>query len=102
VQTFFWYRQASRFREKFQKVVKSCRLADDSGSDYGTHSFRKGAVTYCTSGVNGGPNPISVCIRAGWTISGAKEAYMKWYVDNFTFLLPTFYFHISNLQYTHI
>jgi hypothetical protein len=46
-------------------------------SDIGTHSIRKGATTYLSS-QPGGPAPASICIRAGWTLGGVKDVYIKY------------------------
>ena len=49
-------------------------------SDIGTHSIRKGAVTY-VAGLPGGPSTTSICVRAGWTQGKVKDIYMK-YMDS--------------------
>ncbi len=36
-------------------------------NDFGTHSFRKGAATYC-SGFLGGPSIVAIFLRAGWSL----------------------------------
>ena len=41
----------------------------------GTHSIRKGAVTYMSS-LPGGPSISSVCIHAGWTMGTVKDLLM--------------------------
>ena len=41
----------------------------------GTHSIRKGAVTYLSS-LPGGPSNLSACIRAGWTMGAVN--YMRY------------------------
>ena len=46
----------------------------------GTHSIRKGAVTYILS-IPGGPSILSVCICAGWTMGTVKDVYM-WYLSS--------------------
>lgn len=46
-------------------------------SDIGTHSIRKGATTYLSS-QPGGPPPAAICIRAGWTLGGVKDVYIKY------------------------
>lgn len=46
-------------------------------SDLGTHSIRKGAVSYLAS-LPGGPPVASVCIRAGWTMGKMKDIYMRY------------------------
>ena len=43
----------------------------------GTHSIRKGAVTYMLS-LPGGPSISSACIRAGWTMGSVKDVYMRY------------------------
>ena len=43
----------------------------------GTHSIRKGAVTYMLS-LPGGPPISSVCIHAGWTMGTVKDVYMRY------------------------
>jgi hypothetical protein len=43
----------------------------------GTHSIRKGAVSYLAS-LPGGPPAASVCIRAGWTMGRVKDIYMRY------------------------
>ena len=43
----------------------------------GTHSIRKGAVTYMLS-LPGGPSISSVCIHAGWTMGTVKDVYMQY------------------------
>ena len=46
----------------------------------GTHSIRKGAVSYL-SAVPGGPQTVAVCICADWTMGKVKDTYMR-YVDS--------------------
>ena len=46
----------------------------------GTHSIRKGAVTYMSS-LPGGPSIWSVCIYAGQTMGTVKDVYM-WYLSS--------------------
>jgi hypothetical protein len=53
--------------------------------DIGTHSIRKGAITYLSSLV-GGPPMAAVCLRAGWTMGKVKDIYMRYVAsgDQFT------------------
>jgi hypothetical protein len=44
-------------------------------SDLGTHSIRKGAITYLTSGTTDGPNSIAACIRGGWSMGRMLNVY---------------------------
>jgi hypothetical protein len=46
-------------------------------NDIGTHSIRKGAVSYLSS-LPGGPPPAATCIRAGWTMGKIKDVYMRY------------------------
>ena len=45
--------------------------------DLGTHSIRKGAISYLASLV-GGPPAASICIRAGWTMGRVRDIYMRY------------------------
>jgi hypothetical protein len=45
--------------------------------DLGTHSIRKGAVSYLAS-LPGGPPAASTCIRAGWTMGKVRDIYMRY------------------------
>ena len=44
-------------------------------SDLGTHSIRKGATTYLTSGTTDGPNSIAACNRGGWNMGRVLNIY---------------------------
>ena len=46
-------------------------------SDLGTHSIRKGAVSYLAS-LPGGPPAAAICIRAGWTMGKVRDIYMRY------------------------
>ena len=46
-------------------------------NDLGTHSIRKGAVSYVSS-LPGGPTVPAVCIRAGWSMGQVREIYMRY------------------------
>jgi hypothetical protein len=76
--------QASRFSKILKRVL-------DENWDYvsrlgyiqkeiGTHSIRKGAVSYL-SAIPGGPQDTAICIRAGWTKGKVKDIYMR-YISN--------------------
>jgi hypothetical protein len=72
----------NRFTTGFQRVLKEnpsvLDFLDANGfsfDDFGAHSFRKGAVTASLSGVLGGPNAVTVFIRAGWTLNGVESRY---------------------------
>lgn len=72
--------QAKRFGKIISAVLKRNRnLVSELGfslSDLGTHSIRKGAVSYLSS-LPGGPATAAICIRAGWTMGKIKDVYMR-------------------------
>ena len=45
--------------------------------DLGTHSIRKGASTYISSGTTAAPSAVAINIRGGWSM-GIHETYMLW------------------------
>jgi len=49
--------------------------ADAGKSDFGTHSCRKGAGSYCLGQV-AGPNPITVTLRMGHSLGKIKDKYI--------------------------
>lgn len=44
-------------------------------SDFGTHSFWKGAATYC-AGFVGGPSVITIFLRAEWSLGQVQDRYL--------------------------
>ena len=73
--------QDDRFGTLLSKVLGE-HLAElhDLGytpNDLGTHSIRKGAVSYVSS-LPGGPTVPAVCIRAGWSMGQVREIYMRY------------------------
>ena len=46
-------------------------------NDVGTHSIRKGAISYLASLV-GGPPAAAICLRAGWTMGKVRDIYMRY------------------------
>ena len=49
-------------------LAAMCIIIDDIG----THSFRKGIATYL-SGMVGGPSPVNIYLRAGWSLGNQKR-----------------------------
>jgi hypothetical protein len=73
--------QESRFGDILGVLIKS-KWDEISGMGYklgdlGTHSIRKGAVSYLSS-LPGGPPVAATCIRAGWTMGKVKDVYMRY------------------------
>jgi len=44
-------------------------------ADIGSHSFRKGIATFL-SGMPGGPSPVSIYLRAGWSLGPVQARYI--------------------------
>ena len=89
--------QHSRFRDALGACLREneekVNTLGFSVWDIGTHSIRKGAVSYLASLV-GGPPMASTCIRAGWTMGRVRDIYMRYvasgdqYVGRLLCLLP--------------
>jgi hypothetical protein len=73
--------QSKRFGKILMNVLKEKKEEVSqlgfSLSDIGTHSVRKGAVTYAAS-LPGGPSAAAICLRAGWTQGKIKDVYMRY------------------------
>lgn len=72
---------ARRFRnclmrsvERLKDEVEACGLRVDS---IGSHSFRKGAATYLSSGGTACPSTSAISLRAGWTQPGVEGTYRQ-------------------------
>ena len=70
------------FNDAFNKMVFMKRdeiqtLFGMRYTDIGSHSIRKGTISYL-SNLPGGPQQASICIRAGWTMGTVKDAYMRY------------------------
>ncbi|KAH9153098.1 hypothetical protein AeRB84_004595 [Aphanomyces euteiches] len=47
-------------------------------SDIGSHSARKGSATYVSSCSSSGPSSASICLRAGWSLPGVQDTYVRY------------------------
>jgi hypothetical protein len=47
-------------------------------SDFGSHSARKGSATHVSSCSSAGPSAASICIRAGWSLPGVQNTYIRY------------------------
>ena len=68
---------------RFHKSLKS-RFADElslgcSVAAYGTHSIRKGAATFVSSGTTSCPSFAAISLRAGWSMGGVTSAYIHYH-----------------------
>ena len=46
--------------------------------DLGTHSMRKGAATYASSGSIMAPSAAAIHLRAGWKLGGVQDTYLRY------------------------
>ena len=69
--------QYERFRSCFHKVCCDSAM-DMNAEDIGTHSIRKGACTYASSGTTACPSATAVHLRAGWTLGGVQDTYLRY------------------------
>ena len=76
--------QAARFgtllRAELRKssVVAQLAVHGVKPGDLGTHSLRKGASTFVSSGSTAGPSITSICLRCGWSIGGVQDRYIRY------------------------
>ncbi|KAA8493432.1 hypothetical protein FVE85_8877 [Porphyridium purpureum] len=77
--------QSSRARDALHIALKQpvleramSAMGWGSASDYGCHSWRKGATSFCFGGFAGVGSTLAVILRGGWSIVGAKERYIHW------------------------
>jgi hypothetical protein len=79
-QVFEGDRTECRFSELLSKLLRTLPeskkiLLGTNVNDLGTHSPRKGAFSYTLSMV-GGPNPVQVFLRAGWSLGNVQDRYL--------------------------
>jgi len=76
--------QYERFRKQMQKLLKFQEMLDTidvmgvKKNDFGTHSIRKGALTYCSGGSTCAPSATAICLRGGWSLPGVQGTYIKY------------------------
>jgi hypothetical protein len=75
--------QENRFSVALSAVLHSaagkakCAQYSVTADELGVHSIRKGSSSYVSSGSTAGPSFASICNRAGWTLGGVQERYLK-------------------------
>lgn len=75
--------QYDRYSRSLQRVLQVPRIAAQlvaigkEAGDFGTHSVRKGAATYCCSGSTAAPPISAVRIRVGWVTPGVEDTYIR-------------------------
>ena len=77
-------RQSQRFSDNLQSALRLPVVAEAMQGEgrvarnIGTHSFRKGAVSFAASGSANGPSFTAVSLRARWTIGSVYEKYIRY------------------------
>ena len=76
--------QYDRFRKILQRSSGIASVSEELNrrsidpKDLGTHSMRKGAATYCSSGSTAGPSSSAIHLRAGWALGGVQDTYIRY------------------------
>ena len=75
-------KQDDRYGKILNRIMEENRREFETlgltAKDIGTHSVRKGAATFSSSGVVQGPSVTSICRRAGWTLPGVLDTYLRY------------------------
>ena len=61
-----------------EEVLEDLKEFSCNPKEIGTHSMRKGAATYCASGSTECPSAASIHLRAGWTLGGVQDTYLRY------------------------
>ena len=76
--------QYERYRKAMQRltadpiVQEELRRRGVDPSDIGTHSLRKGAATFCSSGYTACPPSAAIHLRAGWSLGPVQNTYVRY------------------------
>ena len=68
--------------DRFRKILKQLFKKHEGNLDgydideLGTHSIRKGATTYASSGSTASPSSVAINNRGGWTLGSVRDVYM--------------------------
>ena len=70
--------QDNRFRKILKRLLEKHKgdLDGYEVEDIGTHSIRKGATTYASSGSTASPSSVAINNRGGWTLGTVRDVYM--------------------------
>ena len=70
--------QYFRFQKSLKNFLSDSELLNFSAGTFGTHSIRKGAATYVSSGSTACPSYTAVANRAGWAMGGVSSIYLQY------------------------
>ncbi|KAH9099840.1 hypothetical protein Ae201684P_018849 [Aphanomyces euteiches] len=77
-------KQYDRFRKELIDFLDQPYIAEElrrrgvDPANIGSHSIRKGASTYCSSGSTSCPPSTAVHLRAGWSLGGVQNTYLRY------------------------
>ena len=77
-QIFSGSNQYSRFERILQSKFAAEELLGRSCGTYGSHSIRKGAATFTSSGTTACPPFAAVSFRTGWAMGGVISLYIQY------------------------
>jgi hypothetical protein len=75
--------QYDRFRKSLKRISEIPQVKhffqcyNIEPDNLGTHSLRKGAATYCSSGSSAAPPVQAINLRAGWAMCGVQDRYYR-------------------------
>jgi hypothetical protein len=76
--------QSTRFNMCLGRLLQEKETAGEVSAsgyaerDFGSHSLRKGASTFVTSGITDGPSQMAVNLRGGWTMNKVEHTYFRY------------------------
>ncbi|KAE8902325.1 hypothetical protein PF003_g14132 [Phytophthora fragariae] len=76
--------QNERFRKCWLRLLREEDVAAElkrqglDATELGTHSMRKGSATFCSSGSTACPSSTAVHLRAGWSLGGVQNTYLRY------------------------
>lgn len=75
--------QSTRFNMCLGRLLRDEATASEvagrgyADREFGSHSLRKGASTFVTSGITDGPSQMAVNLRGGWTMNKVEHTYFR-------------------------
>ncbi|OWY97109.1 hypothetical protein PHMEG_00032448 [Phytophthora megakarya] len=76
--------QYERFRKCWLRLLAQVDVAAElrrqglDATELGTHSMRKGSATFCSSCSTACPSSTAVHLRAGWSLGGVQNTYLRY------------------------
>ncbi|CAM9443107.1 unnamed protein product [Chrysoparadoxa australica] len=77
-------KQKERYTKALKRMVQTDEIKHNlvrlglHAADVGSHSCRKGASSYCSSGSTACPSGVAISLRAGWSLPGVEGTYKRY------------------------